>query len=172
MRSLNFTLAKPTFSSGGILYTVLELTSEVTAHRLPTLPAVATFITSKTLLPNPPPLPARADMLAAEVLIPTPNATFSHPYLYASNRNDPSPEGDSIVIFSIADPEKLEIVAEVRTGLRHLRGMQFGGPDNRWLVAGGVFGQGVKIFERIDGGKGLKQIAAVDVEAPTGFLWA
>ncbi|KAJ6621404.1 Lactonase, 7-bladed beta-propeller-domain-containing protein [Mycena sp. CBHHK59/15] len=71
--------------------------------------------------------------------------------------------------FSIAG-DALELVAEVRTGLKHLRGMVFGGADDKWLVTGGVLGGGVKVFERIDGGKGLKVIAENDsIEAPTGF---
>jgi hypothetical protein len=118
---------------------------------------------------NPPTAPH--DMLAAELLIPAPNRTFSTPYAYVSNRNDPSPEGDTIAIFSIAG-DSLELVAEVRTGLKHLRGMVFGGADDKWLVAGGVHGGGVKVFERIDGGKGLKVVAENGgIEAPTGFLW-
>ena len=118
-----------------------------------------------------PPEPGRSQMLAAEILIPPPNDTFSHPYVYVSNRNDPSPDGDTISIYSIADINKLESVAEVKSGLRHLRGMVFGGPDNKYLVAGGANDGGVKVFERVDGGKGLKELASVDVSAPTGFLW-
>lgn len=116
--------------------------------------------------------PSEIGMLAAEILIPPPNELFSTPYIYVSNRNDPSPEGDVIAIFSAADPEKLELVAEVRSGLKHLRGMLFGGPDLKYLIAGGVHGGGVKVFERIDGGKGLKEVASHSLDAPTGFLWA
>ncbi|KAI0645063.1 putative isomerase YbhE [Trametes meyenii] len=155
-----------------VLYTVLELTSEVSAHRLPPLPAEPTLLdTVPTVLAFPPP-PASADMLAAEILAPPPNAAFPTPYLFVSNRNDPSPAGDVIAVFAPADGEgKIGAVAEVRSGLRHLRGMEFGGPDGRWLVAGGVLGGGVKVFERVDGGKGLRELAQVEVAAPTGFLW-
>ena len=60
----------------------------------------------------------------------------------------------------------------MRTGLNHLRGMAFGGPDDKFLVAGGANGGGVKVFERIDDGKSLKLVASNDsVKAPTGFLW-
>jgi 6-phosphogluconolactonase (cycloisomerase 2 family) len=108
-------------------------------------------------------------MLAAEILIPKPNASFPTSYIYVSNRNDPHPEKDTIAIF---DPKTMEMVGEVRTGLQHLRGMVFGGEDERWLVAGGAQGGGIKIFERVNGGKGLKEIAKnEEVEAPTGFLW-
>lgn len=156
----------------GVLYTLLELASEVTAHHFPPLPAEPTFITklpTQKLFPGD---PAELGMLAAEILAPKPNSAFPTPYLYVSNRNDPSPEGDIISIYSIADPEKLESVAEVRSGLKHLRGMVFGGPDSKYLVAGGAQGGGVKVYERVDGGKGLKEVAKVAVEAPTGFAWA
>jgi 6-phosphogluconolactonase (cycloisomerase 2 family) len=153
----------------GALYTLLELSSMLAKHSFPPLPAETTLIAVKPTMSNPPPAPN--DMLAAELLIPEPNTTFSTPYAYVSNRNDPSEEGDTIAIFSIAG-DALELIAEVRTGLKHLRGMAFGGPDDKWLVAGGALGGGVKVFERVDGGKGLKVVAAnSSVEAPTGFLW-
>ncbi|KZP28429.1 3-carboxy-cis,cis-mucoante lactonizing enzyme [Athelia psychrophila] len=154
----------------GMMYTIIELTSGLTAHRLPALPAAPTLTHTTPTLSNQPPLPN--DMLAAEILIPTPNAAFPSPYLYISNRNDPSPEGDTIAIFTLADKEKPVLVREVRTGLKHVRGIEFGGPDNKWLVAGGVFGGGVKVFERTEGGKNLKLVAELnDVDAPTAFLW-
>lgn len=110
-------------------------------------------------------------MLAAEILIPLPNSTFPIPYIYISNRNDPSPDGDTIAIFAIQG-DQLKLVTEVRTALNHVRGIVFGGPDDKWLVAGGANGGGVKVFERIDGGKNLRQVAVnAAVEAPTGFLW-
>ncbi|KAJ6518720.1 Lactonase, 7-bladed beta-propeller-domain-containing protein [Mycena sanguinolenta] len=153
----------------GALYTLLELSSEIAKHRFPLLPAEPSLIAKKPTMFNPPTAPH--DMLAAELLIPVPNSTFSIPYAYVSNRNNPSEEGDTIAIFSI-ECDTLELVVEVPTGLKHLRGMIFGGPDDKWLVAGGANGGGVKVFERIDGGKGLKQIAENSaVEAPTGFLW-
>ncbi|KAF5374616.1 hypothetical protein D9615_008958 [Tricholomella constricta] len=154
----------------GYLYTILELTSVLAKHRFPPLSSLPKFINSKPTMSKPPAQPN--DMLAAEILIPKPNATYPIPYLYLSNRNDPSPEGDIISIFAIAGPETLELVAEVRSGLKHLRGMLFGGPDDRWLVAGGANGGGVKVFERIDGGRDLKVVAEnPNIEAPTGFLW-
>jgi len=155
-----------------VLYTLLELTNEVTAHRLPPLPAEPTLLAKLPTQKHFPGDPQTLGMLAAEILVPKPNSVFPAPYLYLSNRNDPSLEGDIISIYSIADPEKLKVAAEVRSGLKHLRGMVFGGPDDKYLVAGGAQGGGVKVFERVDGGKGLKQIASIDVEAPTSFLWA
>ena len=44
--------------------------------------------------------------------------------------------------------------------------------DSKFLVAGGAQGGGVKVFLRTDGGKGLKELASVDLQAPTAFLWA
>lgn len=120
---------------------------------------------------NPPPRPS--DMLAAELLIPPISATFPTPYIYVSNRNDPSPEGDLISIFSIEKDGTPKLVKEVRSGLKHLRGMSFGGPDDRWLVAGGVFGGGVRVFERTEAGRNLAVVASspIAADSPTGFLW-
>lgn len=160
------------FGKDDVLYTILELTSEITAHRFPPLPASPTLITTASTMSKFPGNIEELGMLAAEIILPKPNASYPSPYLYASNRNDPSPEGDVIAIFSVADPEKLERVAEVRSGLKHLRGMQFGGPDDKYLIAGGARGGGVKVFERVDGGKGLKELASIALEAPTSFLWA
>ncbi|KAJ7876823.1 Lactonase, 7-bladed beta-propeller-domain-containing protein [Mycena leptocephala] len=129
----------------GALYTLLELSSMLAKHSFPRLPAETTLIAVKPTMSNPPPAPN--DMLAAELLIPEPNTTFSTPYAYVSNRNDPSEEGDTIAIFSI-------------TG------------DALNSSPKGALGGGVKVFERVDGGKGLKVVAAnSSVEAPTGFLW-
>ncbi|KAG6844938.1 hypothetical protein H0H87_002271 [Tephrocybe sp. NHM501043] len=154
----------------GYLYTLLELSSELVKHKFPLHPSPPILVKSTPTMSKPFPRPN--GMLAAEVLIPAPNSTFPTPYLYLSNRNDPSPEGDIIAIFAISGPDTLDLVAEVRSGLNHLRGMVFGGPDSKWLVAGGGVGGGVKVFERIDGGKNLKIVAEnSEVEAITGFLW-
>lgn len=153
------------------MYTVHELTNELSAYRFPPAPEGPTHLaTLSTLLSTPP--EARSNMFAAEILLPAPNAHFPTPYIYVSNRNDPSPGEDTIAVFSTADAEGgMQLVAEVRSGLKHLRGMQFGGPEDRWLIAGGVLGGGVKVFERVDGGKGLEEVASLGLEAPTGFLW-
>jgi 6-phosphogluconolactonase (cycloisomerase 2 family) len=112
-------------------------------------------------------------MLAAEILLPKPNSSFPTPYIYISNRNDPSPEGDIISIFDFtSDSRKLELIAEVRSGLKHVRSIMFGGEDDKYLIAGGVNGGGVKVFERINGGKALKEVAKNQgITAPTAFLW-
>ncbi|KIK70655.1 hypothetical protein GYMLUDRAFT_65871 [Collybiopsis luxurians FD-317 M1] len=154
----------------GYVYTVLELTSCIAKHTLPPSRGHVDFIAKVPTMINPPPLPN--DMLAAEILIPKPNTTYTVPYMYVSNRNDPSAEGDSVAIFSITKPGAPVLIAEVRTGLRHLRGMEFGGPDDKYLVAGGVNSGGIRIFERTEGGKNLRFVAQeANVKAPTGFLW-
>ena len=155
----------------GYLFTILELTNKVVRHRFPPLPALPTFIKSTPTMSNPP-SPASTRQVAAEILIPPPNESFPTPYLYLSNRNDPSPEGDIISIFSIQNPDSLDLIAEIRTGLKHLRGMAFGGPDDKYLVAGGLKAGGVRVFERIDGGRSLQLVATNNcIRAPTGFLW-
>jgi len=156
-------------TTGDNVYTILELTSFVAAHKVPPLPAEPTFLISTPTKRNP--LPYPNDMLAAEILIPTPNEQFPDSYLYVSNRNDPSPEGDTISIFSIED-DTLDLISEVPTGLNHVRGMAFGGPNFEWLIAGGTKGGGVKVFQRVEGGKSLKQVAHdPNVQYPTGFAW-
>jgi len=154
----------------GDLFTLLELKNKVVRHTFPRLPNLPKFIKSTSTMLNPP--SDLGEMLAAEILIPTPNSSFPTPYLYVSNRNDPSPQGDIIAIFAIEEPGSLELITEVRTGLRHVRGMVFGGPDDKYLVAGGKDGGGVKVFERVDGGKALKEIASnSSIVEPTTFLW-
>lgn len=123
-------------------------------------------------------------MKAAEILIPKPNRSFPTAYIYTSNREDPHLEGDTIAIFSLEKGEEHPVlVTEVRTGLRHVRGMAFGGGDDMWLIVGGVGGEdknvgdgGIKIYERVEGGKGLRQIAELDNAVgsklnATSFLW-
>ncbi|KAF9021191.1 putative isomerase YbhE [Hymenopellis radicata] len=149
----------------GVLYTLLELTSSLSSHRS------GVHINTVPTMSNPPPLPN--DMLAAEILIPSVNPSFPKPFIYVSNRNDPSPEGDFISIFAIEEDGAAKLVKEVRSGLKHARGMLFGGPDDKWLVAGGVLGGGVKVFQRTDGGEGLEEVASSTeaTDSPTGFLW-
>lgn len=94
------------------------------------------------------------------------------PLLYASNRDDPSPEGDAIAIF---EPEPLRKVAEIRTGLKHLRGVALVGDDDAYLIAGGMNGGGIKIYERVSADQGyLKELAsfpAGTIDQPASFIW-
>ncbi|KAJ3732007.1 Lactonase, 7-bladed beta-propeller-domain-containing protein [Lentinula guzmanii] len=155
----------------GYLYTLLELESSIAKHLFPrSLDSKVELIAKVSTMYNPPPPPN--DMLAAEILIPKPNATYPIAYMYVSNRNHPSPEGDSVAIFSLEKPDGPELIAEVRTGLRHLRGMEFGGPDDKYLCAGGLYAGGIRIFERTEGGRNLKLVAQdPSIKSPTGFLW-
>jgi len=190
------------------LYTVLELHNALSQHsfapllssekpsQITTLPThipvpvpsqtsetAGTSLPSNAASPNiayPSKSAVPLGMLAAEILL----ATTPSPFLYVSNRNDPSPGGDTVAIFSLSPPG-LERIGEVKTGLHHLRGMILFGQDNKYLIAGGVNGGeggvGVKVFERIDGGMGLKEVAGLrslgerqagedPVKAPTGFM--
>ncbi|KAG1788667.1 uncharacterized protein HD556DRAFT_1204342, partial [Suillus plorans] len=80
---------------------------------------------------------------------------------------------DTTTIFTLTAREgQPELVNEVWIGLNHVWRIAFRSDD--YLVVGGVEGGGVKLFERIDDGKRLEEIAklgAVIVGCPTGFLW-
>jgi len=158
----------------GILYTLQELKPSVAFCELPSGPET-TSVASEKVVPTTFEVQPPA-VLGALILIPELNETYAVPYIYTSNRDIPSDAGDTIAIMTTAPDVKL--IAEVSTGLRHVRGMQFGGPGNKWLIAGGAniwnaaSGGGVKIFERVDGGKGLKEVAYLEDDIrPTGFLW-
>lgn len=167
---------------GNTLYILLELTSQLAAYKFHSVQQPLThLVTVSTLRESPTP----RQMNAAEILIPKLNRSFPTAYIYTSNRDDPHPEGDTIAIFSLEKGEEHpELVTEVRTGLRHVRGMVFGGKDDKWLIVGGVGsatnkslgGCGIKIYERVERGKGLEQIAELDSAIasklkPTCFLW-
>jgi 6-phosphogluconolactonase (cycloisomerase 2 family) len=158
----------------GILYTLHELTSTLTAHRLPPLPAAPTLLSTTRTHRRTADEPL-GDRLAAELLLAPLTKDCESPssfFLYASNRNQPGPAGDTMAIFSLDEPGTPELIAEVHTGLRHLRGAAIGGEDGRWVVLGGTNGGGVKLYERVDGGRSLSEVAALpEVRAPTAFLW-
>ncbi|OBZ69776.1 6-phosphogluconolactonase [Grifola frondosa] len=105
-----------------IMYTVLELANEVTAHRVPPLPTPPTLLSTAPTMRV---FPDAAHMLAGEILVAPPSTVCPAPFVYVSNRDDPSSEGDAIAVFS-ADGT-LTRVAEVRTELQHVRGMVVGG---------------------------------------------
>jgi 6-phosphogluconolactonase (cycloisomerase 2 family) len=117
-----------------------------------------------------------AKFAAAEVLIPSPNVVFPSGLVYASNRNtgpNDDPRGDAITVLTIDEDGKLEIVNQFFTGLKQVRGMQFGGPYNEFLVASGVAGDGgVVIFERFGNGTDFMQVASnKDIPNLTSFVW-
>jgi hypothetical protein len=115
---------------------------------------------------------------AAELLTPPPNSRFRKQFLYTSNRaivapEDEDPAGDTIAIFSL-DP--FEKIRDVSTGLHNIRGMEFGGPDDEFLAAAGVAGNGngVAIFQRVNGGSDLKLLArnnGTNAQSRSSFVW-
>jgi hypothetical protein len=121
-----------------ILDALHELTSTLTAHCLPPLPASPTLLSTTRTHQRPADEPL-GDRLPAELLItPAPNEGHerersdpSSYLLYASNRNEPSPAGETLAIFSLNEPEVPELVAEVHTGLRHLCGAAIGSEGDR-----------------------------------------
>ncbi|CAE6531454.1 unnamed protein product [Rhizoctonia solani] len=171
----------------GVLYVIEELTNTLSAYSLSDGKHISTLST----LPAPPPeltvpanttgssptpssaapegAPSALPLLAAELLL----VTSPEPLLFATNRNEVHPEGDTITVFSPikdGDVGKFKLVNSVRTGLNHARGAAFGGEHDKWLVVGGADRGGVKVFER--DGKELKPVASMaGVVAPTGFLW-
>jgi len=163
-----------------ILYTVGELANNLLAHHLPPLPAEPKLLSATSTLQLQPG-EGLGDRGVAELLLAPAlkedacdgdSGAERAPFLYATNRNDPSAEGDTVAIFSLDDRTAPALVAEIRTGLRHLRAAAIGGEDGRWMVLGGMLGGGVKVYERVDGGRSLKEIAALpDIEEPAGFLW-
>jgi hypothetical protein len=171
------------------LYTVNELTNTLTTHSVPPLPASPTLLNTTSTLQLQAG-EALGDRAPAELLVaPALNANSRRgrrrgsssrrdggngqvSFLYATNRNDPSPEGDTLAIFSLEVPTAPALIQEVHTGLRHMRGAAIGGQDGRYIIVGGMLGGGVKMFERIDGGRSVMEIAALpDIEGPTGFQW-
>jgi len=157
------------------LYTVGELDNTLIVHELPPLPEEPKYITALPTVR--PPREADPEMIPAANVLAPPTSTFPTPFIYVTNRNDPHPEGDSIAVFSLSSPDEpstggLTLVNEVHTGVKHARGLAIGGPDNKYLIVGGVHGGGIKVFERTKGGFSLKEVAKLEgVEKPTGFVW-
>ncbi|KZT33379.1 3-carboxy-cis,cis-mucoante lactonizing enzyme [Sistotremastrum suecicum HHB10207 ss-3] len=139
-----------------ILYIVAELTSELITYSLDRRP---THLKTLSTLSTPP----SKDALASEIII---SASGSH--ILVANRNSDDPRGDPIAIFT--PHPNFKRVGEMWTGLNHVRGMQFS-KDGKYLIAGGVNGGGVKIFEWDDSSGGAKEIAQLNVEKPTDFVW-
>lgn len=155
------------------LYTLLELIPSISASPLPSSndknredkePTTVDKVISTLSKPQP------DSVIAAEILIPSPNDSYPTAYIYTTNRNIPSSSGDTISVLTPSTPPTL--LREISTGLKHLRGIQFGGAYDQYLIAGGAQGGGIKVFERVDGGKGLKEVASLEEDIkPTGFLW-
>ncbi|KZS96557.1 3-carboxy-cis,cis-mucoante lactonizing enzyme [Sistotremastrum niveocremeum HHB9708] len=139
-----------------ILYIVAELTSELITYSLDSSPKhLKTLSTLST--------PPSKDALASEIIIST-----SGYHILVANRNSDDPRGDPIAVFT--PHPKFERVGEIWTGLKHGRGMQFS-KNGKYLIAGGVNGGGVKVYEWTDSTGSAKEIAKLDVEKPTDFVW-
>ncbi|KAF7303818.1 putative isomerase YbhE [Mycena indigotica] len=159
------------------LYTLHELSSTLTVQTIPSYPNGTSHIisTASIIPPNP---PSSAEWAAGEILIPAASQSFPKQYIYVSNRNTgvQTPTGDSIAIFENVGQgtarEHLKLVTQVFTGLDQIRGMEFS-RDGRYLVAAGKAGDaGVVVYERVDGGRNLKELARnKDIPTRTSFVW-
>jgi len=156
------------------VYTVHEMGNTVTQNSIHPLSSGNTsspLIANVTILPSD--LPANASMGAAELLF-APSPT---PLLYASNRNlalnpDNPGEGDTITVLSMTPA--LKAVGHVKTGLAQIRAMAFLGEHNEYILAAGLVGGGIKVYERVSADQGfLKEIASLKdprITKPTSFV--
>ncbi|KAH9849366.1 putative isomerase YbhE [Lenzites betulinus] len=158
---------------GNTIFTVHELSSTLTQQQIPPAPngTVGPLIANFSILP--PGLPQGAAMAGAEILLTEASPSFPEPFIYVSNRNTgvQDPRGDAIAIFRL-EP-KLALVGFVYTGLDQIRGMQLGGPEKEFLIAGGVAGDaGVIMLKRIQGGRNLTILDRnLDLPTRTSFVW-
>ncbi|KAI0330347.1 putative isomerase YbhE [Cubamyces sp. BRFM 1775] len=158
---------------GNTLYAVHQLSNTLTQQHIPPAPNGTTTSLIANLSIIPPELPEGAAMAGAEILIAERSKHFPEPFIYVSNRNTgvPDPRGDAIAIFRV-EPH-LSLVGFVYTGLQQVRGMQLGGPEKEFLIAGGVAGDaGVIMLKRTEGGRNLTLLAR-NTEIPTraSFVW-
>lgn len=132
----------------------------------------SSFISNLSIIPPDP--PAGSSFAAAEILFPVADYSFPASYIYVSNRNTgvQDPRGDAITIFSVDFSGDLTLVGYVYTGLDQIRGMQLGGPNLEYLIAGGFAGGGVAVFERTGNGGGLNLLARnTDLPTRTSFVF-
>jgi 6-phosphogluconolactonase (cycloisomerase 2 family) len=136
-------------------------------HNFAPLPEVTTLIAklSTFVVGSPPDL----SMLAAEILL-SPNKQL----VYVSNRNDPSEEGDTIAVYSVATATKEpKLVREIRTGVTHARGMEFS-KDGNYLAVVGNRTNSIRIFSVVEGSKDgeVKFVAGyTGLDKPTTLVW-
>jgi len=158
------------------VFTVHELDNSITSQTIPPLNlTTATILANFTTLP--PDIPVGSTNGAAELILSSVTEKYSQQFLYASNRNvSPNstlidPRGDTIAIFS---PEPLKLVKHVYTGLNQIRGMAIGGVDEEFVIAAGLTGGGVAIFQRTNGGADLQLLArytGVGSDQISSFAW-
>ncbi|EJD08471.1 putative isomerase YbhE [Fomitiporia mediterranea MF3/22] len=157
----------------GYLYTLHELASTLTTQLLPAEPnSTSTLINNVSIVPPNP--PAGAAFAAGEILIPTVSDTFNGSFVYTSNRNTGTQDsrGDAITIFKRDPFGTVDLAGYVFTGLDQIRGMEFFGDDDRFLVASGVAGSaGVLVFERTGDGGNLTLLASnTEIPNRTSFV--
>ena len=146
----------------------------VTQH---TIAPLSSSVTATPLVANvsilPPDLPVKASMAAAELLY----ASYPTPLLYASNRNvalDPANIGDGDTITILSTTPTLKPVGYVKTHLAQIRAMAFLGDNDQFLLAAGLVGGGIKVYERVSEEQGwLKEVASLNdtrIVKPTSFV--
>lgn len=146
---------------------MLELGNRLVAQRLADFPAKSSLISNDASASR-----IIDGMMVSAIFIPKPNSRFATPYIYLSNRDENHPEGDTIAVFAIQEGGAPKLVNEVRTGTKHPRGMAFGGQDDKYLVVGGQYAGGIKVYERINDGKDLELVAhAEGALQATDFCW-
>ncbi|QRW02330.1 lactonase, 7-bladed beta-propeller [Ceratobasidium sp. AG-Ba] len=152
---------------GNTLYTLHELSNTLTQQTIPALgssnspPVTASVFYCAIGLDKP------SALGAGELLLSPSTSDFPTQYLYATNRGE---WNDAITIVSIAN-NGLQVAKQVRTGLQHLRGAVLS-PDGAYLVVGGMNSGGVVVYQRINGGADLKEVArAYGLNQPTSFVW-
>ncbi|KZS89150.1 putative isomerase YbhE [Sistotremastrum niveocremeum HHB9708] len=159
--------------SGTTMYVLHEDANTLTQQCIPCSPTTTTAPIVSSL-PITPAGATTSQYGAGELLMPNPNSQYPTQYIYASNRlnnGNPDPRGDSIAIFST---NPLQLVTQVFTGLNQIRGMGIGGPNNEYIIAAGLTGGGVAVYERSQGGANLTLLArSTDTNAQqrSSFVW-
>ena len=147
---------------------MLELSNELSLQKYAAFPEATVHITTLSTFASGS-CPDPSSMFAAEIQL-CPNKKF----IYVSNRDDPSPEGDTIAVFNVPTGSKeCKLVREIRTGVKHARGMSFS-RDGKYLGIAGSQSGSIKIFEVVEGsGDGeVTLVASIEgLEKPTSVLW-
>ena len=162
-----------------LIFTLHEKDNTLIVQKIPPLGSTNTssILSVASIIPNDRPF-VPTDFNAAELLFPKASSCsdFTRPYLYASNRNvgtAPDSRGDSIAIFTFDSGGILKLVNHTFTGLVNLRGMEIGGPDDRYLVTSGMSQSGgVVVYERTNGGANLVEVARnTQIPHLATFIW-
>ncbi|CAE7131687.1 unnamed protein product [Rhizoctonia solani] len=153
---------------GTTLYTLHELSSTLTQQTIPQLGSTTQPPVTASVSIAPPDSPNPSALSAAELLLSPVSSAFPTQYLYATNRGDSS---DAVAIVDISG-NTIKIIKHVRTGVNYARGAAFSPGDGKYLAVAGQNSGDVAIFERINGGTDLKQIARVSgLTQPTSVNW-